>query len=99
MSKGKGMEKSLIEQIVEDLIVDAVSSSQGLKAVELPGIIYDRLYRDNNTISDEDFDIPLIINRMVIEKKIVEVQYVLPTMQYRMKSFLLPAGTAVNVSA
>jgi len=90
--------KSLVEQIIEDIIIDVVSSQQGLKAVEVPGLVYDRLYRSNNTIPDDDFDLSLIIERMVMEKKIVEVQYVLPSMQYRMKSFLLPAGTAVNVS-
>jgi len=40
---------------------------------------------------------------LVAEERLIEIEYVLPTMNYRIKSFLLPVGTEIkmkiNISA
>lgn len=39
-----------------------------------------------------------LIDELVQEGKLIEVTYSLPQMPYRLKSFLLPAGTSVQVT-
>lgn len=46
----------------------------------------------------EGFDLIQLIDELINEKKIIEVEYVLPTMDYRVKSFLLPFGTNIMVN-
>jgi hypothetical protein len=73
---------------IKQLIVERVSEKAGLKAVHLA--------------SEEDIvlackDLPSICEELVEEGRLVEVEYVLPEMDWRIKSFYLPAGTVVRV--
>lgn len=44
----------------------------------------------------DNFDIPELIEELICEERIVEVEYSLPSLPGRAKSFLLPAGTVIN---
>lgn len=41
-------------------------------------------------------DIPELLEELVQENRLVEIEYVLPSMEYRIKSFYLPAGTEIT---
>lgn len=75
---------------VKKHILQIIIDKQGLKATELiaemtVGII-------NN------FDIPSIIDELVFENAIVEIEYIIPTINYRIKSYLLPSNTKISVN-
>lgn len=72
---------------LKDLIARTVASKQGCKATELVSI------PDIVMATTKDTDITNLIEQMVADGELVEVEYVLPNLQFRVKSFLLPAGT------
>jgi hypothetical protein len=69
-------------------IAAAVLECQGCKAIELLLKLPDWTRKG---IYESSFDFVELIEEMVDEGTLVE--YVLPNMTYRIKSFLLPAGT------
>jgi hypothetical protein len=76
---------------VENLIRDMVDNSQGLKGVELvTKVMSNNLTINNNELMDTLFD-------MIERGEFVEIEYELPNMGYRTKSFIVPKGTKVNV--
>jgi hypothetical protein len=76
-------------QEAKDAIVEAVTAKQGLKATELVVVL---------PTSMLIFDIPSMIEALVREGLLVEVEYVLPSMPQRAKSFLLPKGSTVDLT-
>ena len=74
-----------------DQIIETVISMQGGKATEiianLPKICF----------NDDIVDIVQVIDYLVRTEQLIEVEYVLPQMDYRIKSFLLPANTKVTL--
>ena len=65
-----------------------VSMKQGIKAMELacdPEVL--------KILGDESFHD--VIEELITEKRIVEVEYVVPSIPYRLKSFYLPADSIV----
>lgn len=74
---------------VKDRLVEEIVSAQGIKGPHLAAA--------EDILSMEDFDFPQVLDELVAEGRVVEVEYVLPTMSYRAKSFFLPAGTKVRV--
>lgn len=83
-SKAKGIKQDTGKK----LIIEAVTNYQGLKLTELASL-------------DELADIAVVdlVNELIKEGNLVEVEYVLPSMNYRVKSFILPKGTEVDVRA
>jgi histidinol phosphatase-like PHP family hydrolase len=73
-------------------IVATVEAVQGCKATEL--IAHPALERIIKEFGTEE--IVRMIDFLVKEGQLVEVEYVLSSMPYRAKSFLLPAGTTIN---
>lgn len=69
-----------------DLVAKAVLDLQGCKATEL--IADKRLHQ-------YDFPWPTALEEAVKRGKLVEVEYTLPNMAWRIKSFYLPAGTKI----
>lgn len=72
-------------------IAERVFELQGCKATEIfhcTELVFECLVLTR--------DLPAILEEMVSEGKLVEVEYLLPNMNYRIKSFLLPAGTVLN---
>ena len=78
--------KALVKQVVKE--------KQGCKAVELVTFVAMEMAKSPST-SDIDVDLPELIETMTKEGELVEVEYVLPNMDYRVKSFLLPKGTEI----
>ena len=42
-----------------------------------------------------DYDVIELLDELIGEGRLVEVEYVLPAMSYRVKSLLFPAGTEI----
>ncbi len=76
---------------IENKILDIVTASQGLKGVDLTLRV---MSNDLQVTSNELFD---IIFDLIEKGDLVEIEYELPSMGYRTKSFILPRGTKVNV--
>lgn len=77
-------------------IAERVFELQGCKATELY-FMEELVVECRSADADSKArDLPAIIEEMVSEGKLVEVEYLLPNMNYRIKSFLLPAGTVVK---
>jgi hypothetical protein len=74
---------------IEEAILEIVAF--GIKATEIPVKLAEK---DPNLISMFD---PRIVQKMVDAGRLVEVEYVLPQLEFRAKSFLLPVGTVVRV--
>ncbi len=79
------MNQQLITRI-EDLV------SNGIKGVELATILATEF------IQLEQIEIMGTIEELVEQGEIIEIQYVLPHMDYRIKSFYLPKGTKIEIS-
>lgn len=77
---------------VKQLICTMVEESQGCKATELVCRIAE--LHDEELMS---FDITFLIQELVDAKELVEVEYTLPNVSYRLKSFLLPKGTEAKI--
>jgi hypothetical protein len=79
----------------QELLVRRITELQGCKATEL--------------VSDEEVVKALMVNddislldaldAIVTTNRIVEIEYVLPELDFRVKSFYLPANTQVRVCA
>jgi hypothetical protein len=41
-------------------------------------------------------DIPDLLEELVKENKLIEIEYILPQVDYRIKSFFLPVGTEIQ---
>lgn len=74
----------------KDQLVHLIDGKQGAKATELAADkrIFEILGKENL------FD---LLEELIEEKRVVEVEYSLPNMSYRLKSFLLPGGSEVKV--
>ncbi len=77
--------KKLIIQRVEDL--------QGCKALKL---LADRELINVGMSLDGKFHMPDILDEMLAEGSIIEIEYTLPSMPNRIKSFYLPKGTCIQ---
>ena len=74
----------------KQMIVDTVTQKQGCKATELMGeraVVQAMLDANSDTIT--------AIEDLVKSGELVEIEYILPTIPYRIKSFLLPRGSSV----
>lgn len=74
----------------KQIIVEEVYAVQGIKPGEL--IVREKI----TNLVVQGFDVVALIESLVLEKRLTEVCYVLPNMQFRQKSFLLPGGTVVE---
>lgn len=79
---------------IEQTIIDIINEHQGSKATLVAALVADRCTK----YIHQPQDVIDAIDRLVNEGRIVEVEYVLPSMTYRIKSFLLPASTMVLTS-
>jgi hypothetical protein len=72
----------------KQFLVDKIISLQGCKATQLAA--------DEEVVtklSMNDIDVPDLLDELVKEGRIIEIEYVLPEMTWRVKSFYLPPGT------
>lgn len=92
--------------VIKREIIEMVHSMQGCKAVELFAAITKWLYRQKeeapfsqnggfpSSFITHEF-IMKLIEELVKEGELIEIQYNLPRMDYRNKSFLLPKGSII----
>lgn len=94
--------KTLAE--IKDRIVEIVKSTTGIKLMELIGRdeIVDEVIPALSTWNDlhrQKVEFSELIDDLVVDKRLVEVEYVLPpgegVVEGRIKSFLLPANTEI----
>jgi len=78
----------MTKQEAKTALVEKVAFYQGIKAVQLVADLTPDLI---------DFDIPLLLEELVSENKLIEIEYALPNMNWRLKSFYFPAGTAISI--
>lgn len=71
-------------------LVEKIEGLQGIKATELVSLPDVCLANWS-----QGFDIPDLLDELVSENRIVEIEYALPEMSRRIKSFYLPAKTEI----
>ena len=74
----------------KQVIVDTVTDVQGCKATELIAHVAEKLEEE---FANHDF--MKALNELLEAGELEEVEYVLPQMDYRAKSFLLPKNTQI----
>ena len=74
-------------------IKELVDEKQGCKSVELATLVAMWMAKDPEIF--HNVNVPDLIEEMRIDGTLVEVEYILPNMDDRVKSFLLPKGTEV----
>jgi hypothetical protein len=81
--------------MIKDLIKKTVNENQGIKATELAVSVTTALLEEKQEWTQDQFFKAL--EELVHEREIVEVSYVLPTMDYKVKSIYFPKGTEVSI--
>jgi len=79
--------------ILKQAIINIVLNKQGCKATELPVEI---AVEHPELLSQLD-NVIEVLDELVEEGNLVEVEYVLPNMNYRIKSVYFPKGTQIVV--
>ena len=88
----------LIDMTKEELkllIVKTINESTGIKAMELIPEIF-RVAKESSKSVNED--ILGCLEELVLENRIMEIEYVLPQMSYRIKSIYFPIGTTIKIN-
>jgi hypothetical protein len=82
---------------LEEVIIETVTTYQGIKATELVVRVFESLHKMPEIPSSGE-EVIATINELVELGDLLEIEYILPTMTYRVKSFLLPKGTIIRPS-
>jgi hypothetical protein len=83
----------ITKEQLKDRIYNIIVSLQGCKATEL-GAKFDREMLETLRV----IDLSTVLTEMMHDKKIIEVEYELPQMSWRSKSFFLPYGTEIRIN-
>ena len=78
---------------LRDTILTSVNSHQGIKGVELVLNVMGCV----GPVMFDDREYTLELSRLLDEGEIIEVEYSLPQMSYRIKSLYFPKGTQLHV--
>lgn len=78
---------------VRKRIIEIVTEKQGCKATE---ISVDEELAKAATVLGTDVVVNEIY-QLANEGKLIEIEYVLPRLNFRIKSFMLPQGTKINI--
>lgn len=84
------MLKTITMDEAVELVAKEVRELQGCKAMELIA---------SKNLNAYDFSWPDAIEEAVQRGKIIEIEYMLPNMNWRIKSFYLPGGTRIDESS
>lgn len=79
---------------IKTLISNAIQECYGIKATELISVVLPKCI---TIASLPDVNLIALINEMVSDKEIVELEVILPSCSYRVKSMYFPAGTGISV--
>jgi hypothetical protein len=77
---------------LREAILTTVNSHQGIKGVELVLNVMGMV----GPVMFDDREYMLELSRLLDEGEIIEIEYALPTMEYRLKSLYFPKGTRIN---
>lgn len=77
--------------ILKHAVRDMVVEMQGCKITELIPVFMKKHHQLVGI-----YDLIEVINSMIDDGDLVSIDYVLPSMNYRIKSFILPAGTKIE---
>lgn len=77
----------------KNLVCKTITDAQGIKGPEVPA----RLGDFWTVVAFGDLDLTVLLDELVAEGRIIEVEYVIPQMAERCKSFYLPGGSDVRV--
>lgn len=77
-------------QMLKNAMIQMVEDHQGMKSVDL--VVNMINHFPNSRIKFNEW-----IPELIEKGELVEVEYILPSMDYRVKSFLLPKGTKVRM--
>jgi hypothetical protein len=72
-----------------ETILLLINSHQGIKATDL--IVKCMSYINPSVLQKDEYE--LTLNKLVHEGEIIELKYILPIMEYRIKSIYFPKGT------
>jgi len=75
---------------IKELIINCINEHTGIKGVDLVVDVC------SNEVNTEEYENAL--NELVMNGEIIEVEYTLPSMDYRVKSMYFPKETVVVVS-
>lgn len=78
---------------IKDFVVQLVADLQGCKATELAVELVSRLHAQGKSFEG---DLPELLQALIQEGRILEVEYIVPTSNHKIKSFLLPAHTKIK---
>ncbi len=78
-----------------DFITTTVTEMQGIKATEMAMIAAEFLLKEGEPLSFNDY--LTCIENLILKKRILEIEYTLPNIDYRAKSFYLPAGSSISI--
>jgi hypothetical protein len=85
----------MTKQEFQDLIITVINDNNGGKGTEIATLVGVSL-TDKNLAAELEYDIWEDGFTPLIEQgKIIEIEYVLPNMPHRIKSFFLPADTEI----
>lgn len=82
---------------VRERLLRYITERQGAKGTELIADLFNRALNNKEIKSIADANIPEMLETLVAEGRIVEVEYRLPLMAWRVKSFYLPKNTEVRL--
>jgi len=79
------------EIMIKDIIIDLIERRQGMKGVDF-ALEIGRVFPDIDGKKVLD-----TLTKMAEAGDIIEVEYILPSMKYRVKSFYLPKDTELRI--
>lgn len=83
---------------IKNVILEVVYNLTPVKSVDLVIAVADKLRQLDRRLDRHRLDsIPRYIEELVTSKDIVEIEYILPTMRYRIKSLYFCKDTVVRV--
>lgn len=85
----------ITKEELKNKIVEVITEVQGCKATEL---VTKSQFGLDMIQGLEVHDLPTLLAELLHERRLVEVEYVLPQLNFRAKSFLLPAGVEVKIN-
>lgn len=85
---------------MQEIIINLINENPGINNCKLVMKTMEIVYRMNNyKVTETPKDFLKNLEELVNSKELVEVEYILPTMDYRIKSLFFPKGTKINLNA
>jgi hypothetical protein len=78
---------------LQERVIELVTIRQGMKGVDLAAILATEFIGEGSEVILDQID------DLVNEGWLVEIEYILPLTEYRIKSFFLPKNTSINITS